>query len=252
MDIITLNYPLPNVPPALQGKPLSLAVGHFDGVHRGHQNVIRKAVEAARRNGMLAGVMTFHPHPKEVLGQGDHYYSALTPLRDKTALFKELGVDVVLVVQFDLNFAAVKPEQFIDEVLRPLQAKHVVVGFDFTFGYRGLGTPELLTKEGRPEIEVEIVEQLCERGVKVSSTLVRAALEEGRVDEAALLLGRPYSVTGVVAHGDKRGRTIGYPTANVEIQERYVLPRLGVYAITAEWNGKSFYGVMNLGKKPTF
>lgn len=252
LDIISLKYPFTELPSALDGKPISVAIGHFDGVHRGHQNVIRRAVDAAHRSGHLSAVMTFDPHPKEVLGQGDHYFNCLTPLADKQMLFEALGVDVMLVVSFDTTFAAILPEQFIDEVLRPLHAKQVVVGFDFTFGYRGLGKPELLESAGKPDIEVEIVEALCEKGVKVSSTSVRAALAEGNVEDALLLLGRPYRVAGTVVHGDKRGRTIGYPTANVSVNDRYVLPRLGVYAITAEWNGKPYYGVVNLGKKPTF
>lgn len=251
MDIISLRYPF-DVPRLLQDKPMSVAIGYFDGVHRGHQDVVRKAVEAARSGDMLSAVMTFHPHPKEVLGQGERYYNALTPLEDKTALFEALGVDIVIVITFDTTLAAVKPEQFIDEVLRPLQAKKVVVGFDFTFGYRGLGTPELLMQAGHPDIGVEVVDPLCEKGVKVSSTSVRAALADGNVEEAALLLGRPYRVEGTVVHGDKRGRTIGYPTANVDVNGRYVLPRIGVYAVTAEWNGKPYYGVVNLGQKPTF
>ncbi|MDQ0113124.1 riboflavin kinase/FMN adenylyltransferase [Paenibacillus harenae] len=252
MKMISLQYPLDGLSELQLDKPLSIAIGHFDGVHRGHQNVIRRAVEEAKAAGQLSAVMTFDPHPKEVLGQGDQYYRCLTPLNVKTKLFAELGVDLVFVMSFDLSFASITPERFVDEVLRGLRAKQVVVGFDFTFGSKGAGNAEELKRLGSPDIDVHIVEPLYENEGKVSSTWVRESLEKGDLETASLLLDRAYEITGTVVHGDGRGRTIGFPTANIDFDYPYVSPRLGVYAVVAWLDGRPYPGVLNHGMKPTF
>jgi len=144
MEIIFLEYLIRSTSAAESAVPKTLAIGHFDGVHRGHQNVIRRSMEAARAEGIQAAVMTFHPHPKEVLGQGQQYVTCLTPLDDKIKRFLRLGVDVVYVIKFDLAFSAVTPAEFVEDVLRPLQVKKAVVGFDFTFGARGQATQKPL------------------------------------------------------------------------------------------------------------
>ncbi|NIK75575.1 riboflavin kinase/FMN adenylyltransferase [Paenibacillus castaneae] len=252
MEIIPLSFPLNGLSTLSLDKPLSIAIGHFDGVHRGHQNVIRRAVKEAKDSDMLSAVLTFDPHPKEVLGQGEQYYRCLTPLDVKTALFAELGVDLVFIMRFDADFAAVSPERFVEEVLRVLRAKQVVVGFDFNFGHRGLGNTEDLKRLGQPDIAVHVIEPLFENGIKVSSTYIRESLEQGDLDMAERLLGRPYEVTGLIVHGDKRGRTIGFPTANLQLEQPYVSPRLGVYAITAWLGDQAYPGVLNHGLKPTF
>jgi len=250
--MISLNYPLNDLPQLLQEGPLSLAIGHFDGVHRGHQNVILKAVKEAKAEGIRSAVMTFNPHPKEVLGHGEQYYRCLTPLQDKLELFKGLGVDLVLVMNFDASFAAVSPQLFVDEVLYKLSVKHVVVGFDFTFGYKGAGNTTVLRELCQNQINVHIIEPLIEKGQKVSSTYVRESLQSGDLASVKLLLGRGYEIEGTVIHGDGRGRTIGYATANVKASQPYVMPRIGVYAITAIIDGERYNGVLNHGMKPTF
>jgi riboflavin kinase/FMN adenylyltransferase len=252
LEIIPLTYPLTGLSTLSLDKPLSIAIGHFDGVHRGHQNVIRQAVREAKEADLLSAVLTFDPHPKEVLGQGDQYYRCLTPLEVKTSLFAELGVDLVFIMRFDSTFASVSPERFVDEVLRTLHAKQVVVGFDFNFGYKGSGNTEALKQLGYPDIAVHVIEPLFENGVKVSSTYIRESLEQGDIELAECLLGRPYEVAGTVVHGDGRGRTIGFPTANLQFLYPFVAPRLGVYAIIALIGGKAYPGVLNHGLKPTF
>lgn len=252
MEIIPLSFPLNGLSTLSLDKPLSIAIGHFDGVHRGHQNVIRHAVNEAKEAEMLSAVLTFDPHPKEVLGQGDQYYRCLTPLNVKTALFAELGVDLVFIMRFNSEFAAVSPGRFVDEVLRTLRAKQVVVGFDFNFGHKGLGNTEALKQLGQPDIAVHVIKPLFENGVKVSSTYIREALEQGDLELAERLLGRPYEVRGSIVHGDKRGRMIGFPTANLQFNASYIAPKLGVYAITAWINDIAYPGVLNYGLKPTF
>lgn len=252
MEIIPLSYPLNLSSEGLYGERISIAMGHFDGVHRGHQNVVRHAVSHARKSNMLSAVLTFSPHPKEVLGQGAHYYRSLTPMPSKMKLFEELGVDLVFVMKFDHTFAALTPGQFVSEVLIPLRVKHAVVGFDFTFGSRGSGNAEMLRELGSTDFTIDIVEPLFENGRKVSSTYIRESLEQGDLAMAHTLLGRPYEVIGTVVRGDGRGRTIGFPTANLELKGPYVSPRLGVYAITVWMDGKQYGGVLNHGMKPTF
>ncbi|MBM7564660.1 bifunctional riboflavin kinase/FAD synthetase [Paenibacillus sacheonensis] len=252
MEIISLQYPIADSEAVLRAKPKTLAIGHFDGVHRGHQNVISQAIASARASGLQGAVMTFHPHPKEVLGRNGQYQSSLTPLTDKVECFRKLGVEVVYIVQFDLDFAGVTPAEFVDRVLRPLQVKRAIVGFDFTFGARGAGKPETLGALGEPDIGVEIVEPFMQDGDKVSSTRIREALLGGRPEEAAELLGEPYEVRGVVVQGEGRGRKLGYPTANIQQEAGFFIPRQGVYAIMAKVEGQRIPGVLNIGVKPTF
>lgn len=250
--MIALQYPIEETPAVQSALPKTLAIGHFDGVHRGHQNVIAQAVATARAAGLQAAVMTFHPHPKEVLGGNGPNAACLTPLEDKMKRFRKLGVEVVYIVQFDLDFAGVSPAEFVERVLRPLGVKRAIVGFDFTFGARGAGKPETLTALGEPDIGVEIVDPYMLNGDKVSSTRIREALAEGRPEEAASLLGEPYAVRGVVVQGEGRGKKLGYPTANIAQEAGFTVPRQGVYAIMAEVDGQRLPGVMNIGVKPTF
>ncbi|REE94466.1 riboflavin kinase/FMN adenylyltransferase [Paenibacillus taihuensis] len=252
MEIISLQYPIDQARATQHSVPKALAIGHFDGVHRGHQNVIRRAVESAKASGLQSAVMTFHPHPKEVLGQSGQYAVCLTPLEDKVERFRRLGVNVVYIVTFDLTFAGVSPEDFVNEVLRPLRVKKAIVGFDFTFGAKGAGKPETLWALGEPDIEVDIVDPYMQNGDKVSSTLIREALQDGRPEAAEQLLGEPYQVRGTVIHGEGRGRTIGFPTANVQPEAGFLVPRQGVYAIMVHVDGKWMPGVLNIGVKPTF
>ncbi|WP_127508401.1 bifunctional riboflavin kinase/FAD synthetase [Paenibacillus humicus] len=259
VEIYELSYPINGSnEPAFSPAPCCLAIGHFDGVHLGHRHVIDRAVEEARRSGTRAAVMTFHPHPREVLGIGSGFAECLTPLDAKLELFREAGADAVFIMQFDPAFAAISPEMFAREVLVPLGVSHAVVGFDFTFGSRGAGTPHMLAELGSGSFTVDIVPAAQRDGLKVSSTYVREALEDGRVDLAAELLGRPYRVSGIVVHGDARGRLLGFPTANLSPDQPYVLPRLGVYAvkvrIPSPLGGEPAVhdAVLNHGMKPTF
>ena len=228
-----------------------LAIGYFDGVHIGHQSVIGSAIALAEKLSLPAGVMTFHPHPRAVLGK-EGYTSYLTPLAEKLRQLERLGVNHVYVVSFTRDFAAVMPEEFIESFLMRLRPKGVVVGFDYTFGHRAMGTVNTLRDHCRDRYILQVVNPVTLEGEKVSSTLVREMLHEGNTGRACRLLGRPYRIQGEVVHGEHRGRTIGFPTANLNMTEPYFLPKTGVYVVRAECRGQSFYGVANLGVKPTF
>lgn len=248
MEIQRLHYPLP---PDFKGEPCVLALGYFDGVHAGHRRVIQKAIDTAKSLGMKSAVMTFDPHPREVLGQSG-YTQYLTPVDEKLEQLKTMGVDVAYVVHFNISFAAIYPEDFIDEFLIQLSAKHVVVGFDYTFGHRGKGTVFTLKEHSHGRYSVDVIAPVNRFGEKISSTLIREYLYSGKIKEATQFLGRPYCVRGTVVHGEKRGRTIGFPTANLRLSAPYIVPRNGVYGVRAKLEGKVYDGVMNVGIKPTF
>lgn len=248
MKTISLTYPLPD---ELQATPCAIALGYFDGVHIGHRRVIQKAIDTARANGWESTVLTFDPHPREILGQSG-YTSYLTPLSDKLEQFEKMGVDRTYVMKFDIGFAAVYPEDFITECMLPLACRHVVVGFDYTFGYRGMGTAQTLQGMSKGRFGLDIISPVNRLGEKVSSTIIREYLHHGNVEQVRHLLGRPYKVRGKVVHGDKRGRTIGFPTANVRVEQPYLIGKNGVYGVRFTVDSKTYCGVMNVGIKPTF
>lgn len=249
MNIIYLKHPL-NV--IKDFSPTVLALGYFDGVHLGHQKVIQTALNIAKEKGVTTSVMTFHPHPREVLQRLKEPMNYLTPLKDKLKKLEALGVDTVFVVEFTLSFAKLTPQQFVDQYLIGLNAIHIVAGFDYTYGTLGKGTMETLPFHSRGKFETTVVKKLEKEEEKVSSTKIRELLATGTVEEIPKYLGECYSIKGVVVDGDKRGRTIGFPTANVKLSERYYIPALGVYAVKMLVNGKWYEGVCNLGKRPTF
>lgn len=248
MQIIKLKYPFNSL---VKIGPLVLAIGYFDGVHAGHLEVISKAKEMASIRGVPCGVMTFHPHPREVLGTAK-INSYLTPLEEKLKQFQKLELDYVFLIEFDVAFSKVSPEGFLEKVLLPLGTDTVVVGFDFTFGHLGKGTSNTLEQLGHGRFGVKVVEPIKLYGEKVSSTLIREQLYEGQIDELHHLLGRRYSIQGTVVPGDARGRTIGFPTANIELSADYMIPRQGVYVVKMSNDILSHFGVMNVGVKPTF
>lgn len=251
MKIFRIRYPGSPLP--LVGMPGEqvLAIGDFDGVHLGHQQVIKRAVQRAELVGKPSAMMTFDPHPRLVLGHSQ-YEACLTPLTIKLELMRSLGLDYAYVVEFHEQFSKLTPEQFVHEVLQPLGVHSVVVGFDFSFGYQGKGTPDTLVEMGHGQFSVEVVRPFHKEGVKVSSTLVRDHLMNGRVEEANALLGRPYSMRGKVVVGEQRGRKLDFPTANIELDEPYFLPPNGVYAVSVNYKGGRLSGAANLGIKPTF
>lgn len=240
-------------PEAVKPGGIALAIGFFDGVHLGHAEVVRKAVALARERGYTPAVMTFDPHPRVVLGH-DQYHTVLTPLPDKLDRFAELGVEAAFVVSFDAEFSQVTAERFVAELLGPLGVKAAVVGFDFKFGHRGRGNPELLRSASGGAIDVQVVEPVFLGGAKVSSTRIRELLAEGRCDSAAELLDRPYEIKGTVIHGKALGRQLGFPTANLESDDPYCIPRHGVYAVKVGGvgvGGEEADGVINVGVRPT-
>jgi len=248
---IYLTYPLTEEVIAQCTRQQVVAIGQFDGLHLGHASVIESAMRVAAEQGLPSGVMTFHPHPKEVMKKGD-YEGYLTPPAEKEKIIREMGVDYLYIVDFNDSFSRVSPQNFVNGMLMPLGIHTAVVGFDFHFGYRGEGHAGMLRELSDYKLEVTIVPPFLIDGDKVSSSSIRLDLQEGNVKQVRHLLGRPYSLSGTVMHGEKRGRTIGFPTANLRMSEHYVLPRKGVYAVRVGYGDQMLHGVMNVGVKPTF
>jgi riboflavin kinase / FMN adenylyltransferase len=233
-----------------------VAAGNFDGVHLGHQAVLGEAKALARRLDAPFAVLTFEPHPRVVFQPGLPPFR-LTPFRAKSRELETLGVDLLFTLHFDLAFAQKTAEEFVAEVLvAGLGIKAVVVGYDFVFGNKRRGTAELLKTEGSKHgFDVNVVAPVSvSGGVVYSSTQIREHLVAGRPRDAAALLGRPWEIDGRVDVGDKLGRTIGFPTANIDLAD-YLRPAPGVYAVRAgiEEGGKTEWhdGAANLGWRPT-
>lgn len=252
MKIITLTYPLVDNVLTHIKTPLSLAIGNFDGVHKGHQQVINEAKRIAFERNIASAVMTFDPSPKAYFSQKESYKQAITPLASKLLIFEEMEIDYVFIVQFNESFSQITPDQFIHQFLSELSINQVVVGFDFRFGKGGQGDVDLLQQLAKQHFDVHIVEAFVMNGEKVSSTAVRTALENGDISLTEKLLGRYFKLTGTVVGGDQRGRTIGFPTANILLNDEFVVPALGVYAVNVYWNNVKYKGVLNFGMKPTF
>lgn len=251
MRTVTLSYPMPPETAAEWAQPQVAALGQFDGLHRGHASVITSAVALARRQGVPAAVMTFHPHPKDVMGKGD-YDGYLTPPKDKQELLSGMGVDILYIIDFNEQLSRVSPQDFVSIMLLPLQIITAVVGFDFRFGYLGEGDADMLRELGLGAMSVETVPPFLLEGEKVSSSGIRKSLQSGDLALANSWFGRCYHLRGIVGHGEKRGRTIGFPTANLQLEDRYVIPAKGVYAVKVFFKDEVLYGVMNVGVKPTF
>ncbi len=231
--------------------PSVVAQGTFDGIHLGHQAVIRTAVERARALDVRPVAVTFDPNPLAVLRPAEAP-PELLPLEERLERIAELGPDVCLVIPFTTQFAEVEADAYVKDVLLGLlRAREIVVGFNHAFGRGARGTPELLARTaGAAGVSVHVVPPLRVDGHAVSSTSIREALRRGDVRQAARFLGRPYALRGAVARGAARGRTLGFPTANLAAPPGLPLAD-GVYAARAEWDGKSAPAVVNVGVRPT-
>lgn len=234
--------------------PSVVSIGFFDGVHRGHQTIIKRAARQAEQLGIRSVVVTFDRHPMEVVNPGSQPKLLMTLARRAQTLADQ-GVDLVVVVPFDDDLRHLSPEGFVDHVLvEPLQATRVVVGGNFRFGHRAAGDVSTLNDLGPTRgFTAEAVTLLELDGVVISSTAIRGAIDEGDVEYAARLLGRPPAVDGVVVRGDQRGKGLGYPTANLQIGRRAAVPATGIYAgAFTTTDGTAHLCVTNVGVNPTF
>lgn len=249
MKIYRLRYP--DQVDIEQQQSYSLAIGFFDGVHKGHQAVIRSAKKTADELAIKTAVMTFDPHPSQLFS--DQTINYITPFEEKVRLLKELQVDTLFIVSFDWALASLSPRQFIDIFIKKLGVQHVTAGFDFTFGAKGAGTMEDMRSLSEGVYGTTTISKVTfDESDKTSSTKIRELLSQGNVEEAAALLGRPFRTVGEVVHGNKQGRLLGFPTANIQTAEEHIVPANGVYAVRCLLADTWYNGVCNMGVKPTF
>lgn len=228
-----------------------LTVGVFDGVHRGHQQVINELVAGAHANGLPAVVLTFDPHPARIFGRGD--IKLLTLPGERARLLGEYGVDVVVTQTFDRQLADTTAFDFMQRLKTRLGLEHLILGYDATLGKDREGNAARLTEIGLElGYAVETVSALGDESGVVSSTEIRKLVTVGKVEEAARLMGHPYRLQGLVAHGDQRGKTIGFPTANLDYAREKVMPAGGIYACWAYLGEEKHMAAVNLGTNPTF
>jgi len=240
------------LPPLAERSPCALAIGNFDGVHRGHRALLTRVVEAARARNLTPAVMTFEPHPREFFAPGKAP-ARVANLRDKLQGLQACGVERVYLQHFNRSFASISAEDFIDQMLvEGCQMKWLLVGDDFRFGARRAGDLALLRRfADRGGYELEQLSTVTDGGERVSSSAVRAALSVGDLARAAHLLGHPYAITGRVLHGAKRGRTLGYPTLNLRITHKRPAAH-GVYAVRVHGiTDQPWPGVASVGLRPT-
>ncbi|WP_077326213.1 riboflavin biosynthesis protein RibF [Virgibacillus siamensis] len=250
MRTIELSYPhrldRQNLPDTVA------AIGFFDGIHKGHQKVIKTAVEKAKKDNMESAVITFHPHPSVVLKKDTPHVRYITPLKEKQEILQQMNVDRLYIITFNKELASLEPQQFIDHFIIGLKIKHLVAGFDFSYGHKGKGNMNIIENHTRNEFDYTTIGKVEMAEQKVSSTRIRELLRAGDVQTANSLLGRPLTIQGIVIDGEKRGREIGYPTANIQINPDALLPKTGVYAVKVQYKNETYEGMASLGYNPTF
>lgn len=242
MEIIHIK---PSAGPSDQLKPFTfrpcvLALGVFDGVHKGHQALIAEAQRIARDNGLSCGVMTFDPNPKAFLSPSRENVKALTPLSAKAAILQQMGVDFLIVIQFNRPFSRLSPARFVEQYLLGLNCRHAVVGFDFRYGYQGQGHAQTLAQDAGGKMAVTIVHPVVRDREKISSTAIRRRLLAGDTASIPRYLGRPYEVQGEV--GDVLHRTPGHTVFQIVVPEDYLLPRPGDYLVEVEIKDCAYLG----------
>lgn len=234
-------------------KQCVVALGTFDGLHIGHQDVIATARRQSRQRGHLLAVFTFSNHPLKLICPAKVPVALLTK-KQKYSLLKELGVEVLIDLPFDKQLASLRPEEFLAKLLC-LGVSGIVVGENFTYGYKGAGNCKLLAESAvENDFTLDVRPLVKHQDNVVSSTFIRKSIQDGSVENATAFLGRPYALTGIVAHGNERGRLLGFPTANIELADaRIAIPAVGVYAVRVTLaDGIAYNGMANIGNNPTF
>ena len=233
-------------------KRTAVTIGNFDGVHLGHQKILQGVLERAQRSGLMSAVLTFYPHPARVLRPAQAP-ALLETIEQRLAAVESMGIESALVIQFDAELAKLGPEDFVRRFLvDAMRAESVLIGGNFRFGHHQAGDAKLLTELGaRWNFVTEVVPPLVEDGLVISSSAIRNALREGDVEQAARMLGRPFSLAGEIKTGTGQGRKLVVPTLNLATDQE-LLPRNGVYATEAVVEGKTYRAATNVGVRPTF
>jgi len=233
-----------------------LTMGTYDGLHRGHQEIIRKVVTLAKEHDTKSVLVTYYPHPRHVLNQKEDKLPILIELDKKLELLESLGIDIVLIIPFDQEFSKISKDDFIQNIIiSNFSPREIIVGYDHHFGFNREGSPEFLLEYGKEhEISVHVQEPVKDEGTTLSSTRIRELISDGFIRRANFELGLVFGFSAEVVHGSGRGRTLNFPTANfVPVGENQLLPKQGVYLTRGRVeDGHLLYGMCNLGTRPTF
>ena len=230
-----------------------LTIGTFDGVHIGHNKILTKLVEESKKNNLSSLIMTFFPHPRMVL-QKSQEIKMINTMDEKIHLFEKTGVDNLIIQPFDENFSKIRAKEFVEEILvKKLKIKHIIIGYDHRFGKDREASVDDLKKFGLNYMfTVEEIAAQEIHSIAISSTKIRNAILKGEIKKCNEYLGRNFMLTGEVVHGDGLGKKINFPTANIEIPETYkIIPKNGVYLVKAIINSEIYFGMMNIGVRPT-
>lgn len=252
MEYIQLNHPYDKN--KIPNEPIVLILGYFDGVHLGHQAVIKRGVTLAKENGLKSVLMTFN-HPAEIVYQPimDEELFLLSPSSIKYEKIAELGVDCLYEVDFTYDFGSQSPQEFVDQYIVAWNTKYVVAGFDYTYGKKEVASMEHLSTYAKGRFEVVTVPEVLVNDEVISSTQIKKLIQEGSIHLANRLLGQSYETEGVVIHGKKRGgKELGYPTANIFSKPYTLLPKIGVYTVQVRIKGKWYGGMASIGNNITF
>jgi len=238
----------------LPKKKRYIALGVFDGVHLGHQKLIKLTADKAKKNDGISIVVTFDPHPDKIINPESNIF-LLTTLEERISLIKDIGVDVFLIIRFDKMMSKMLPEDFISKILvNSLQAKELFVGFNYKFGFQGKGNIDILRKYGKfYKFKTNILKPMIINNTIISSTRIKDYIRSGEIKKAKKLLGHNLTISGRVISGKGRGRKLlNFATANIETPSEKILPTNGVYFVEIEIDNKKYYGLLNIGVKPTF
>lgn len=228
-----------------------VALGNFDGVHKGHLTLVDKAINLAKKNQGLSMVYTFENHPLHLIDK-DRVPKLIMDNKSKIEYFEKLGVDVLGLFDFTEEIMKMSPTDFIKKLIKEFNVKGIVVGFNYRFGYKNIGDINLLERLSKElDFELHVMEAYAYNGEVVSSTIIRKYLLQGNVEKVSEMLGRPYSLRGIIVDGKKLGRTIGFPTANLQISKDVAIPKIGVYYTNIEIQGKKLKGITSVGNNPT-
>ncbi|APX72639.1 riboflavin biosynthesis protein RibF [Companilactobacillus allii] len=249
MKIVNVKHPLKNN--QIPESDTVLIMGFFDGVHLGHQKVIQRGVELAHEKGLKSVLLTFDRSPREIY-QHEENYKYISTVSRKAELVDKMGVDTLYFVEFTLDFASLKPQEFVDDYMVCMHAKYVVAGFDYTYGKKDIANMHELPKFAKDRFKVITVPEQMINGAKIGSSIIKRLILSDKIDYANELLGYNYQNQGQVVHGLKRGRTLGYPTANVVTSPEQLKPSIGVYVTRIEINGKWYPSMTSVGYNVTF
>lgn len=234
----------------LNEKRYVACIGFFDGIHKGHQALIEKTTQLAKEKNLKSMLITFDPDPWSVLNKSSNV-KHITPLKRKQRLIEDMGIDTLIILKFNSDFSQLSPDNFVHQVLMGLGVVELVVGSDFKFGFKGQGNVELLKHTYDHLITTHEITIKENDQVKIGTTQITQTILNGAVDKTIAFLGRPYEISGFIIDGRKVGRTLGFPTANIKVEDEYVIPKVGVYAGTLQVKGKTYMSVVNIGYNPT-